>query len=231
MRSGRPGQAIGAYAVGKKVFQVQAGLTDNNFSSENPLIVVNDEEWQHITVLRYGLTEQLEVSGVLGGQFGDDVTSGINNTQIGLRYNFFGNEGARPAVDLQARLLLPVGKDEIERPELGTRFILGTGNSLTDRLSLSTNLGLTVGENIDPIKFYALALGFSITDQLGAFVEIYDNFQEFGNIEVDFDTGLGYMINNDLKLDVSVGWQDNVGTERNNFFVDFGVSFRFHDRE
>lgn len=230
IRSGRPGQAIGAYSVGKNVFQVQSGLTNNDYSTEDPNINIRDEEWLHATVLRYGLTERLEISTVLGGQFGDEVRNGVNNTQIGLRYNFFGNEGARPAVDLQARLLLPWGMEEIRREKIGTRILLGTGNALTNRLGLTTNLGLTLNQDRPNIYFYALALGYSLTDRLGAFVEIYDNFADFSNLELDFDLGLGYFVTNDLKLDISTGWQDSSSTEIDNWFVDFGISFRIYQQ-
>ena len=189
IRSGRPGQAIGAYSTGKNIFQVQTGLTSNNFSAEDPNIEIRDEEWLHSTVLRFGLSEQLEISGVIGGQFGGEVRNGFNNTQLGVRYNFFNNQGARPAIDIQSRLLFPLGDEELRRAKMGARVILGTGNALTNRLGLTTNLGVTLNQDRPDVYFYAVALGYSVTKRLGAFVEIYDNFNEFGDVEMDFDTG------------------------------------------
>ena len=231
IRTGRPGKSIGAYSVGENVFQIQSGLTNNNFSTENPNITIVDDSWRHTTVLRYGITEHFEVSGVVGGQFGKEVIGGISNTQIGARYNFIKSDGARPALDLQARLLLPVGEEELKRSDLGTRLLLGTGNKLNDRTGLITNLGLTLGKDRAPVKFYAVTLLYSVGNDWSLFVEIYDNFVRLGDMEIDFDTGVGYFVNNDLKLDISTGWQNNPGSPVRNWFVDLGFSYRIHDRE
>ena len=63
------------------------------------------------------------------------------------------------------------------------------------------------------------------------FAEVFDNFKDFDNTQVDFDAGLGYFITNDFKIDVSTGWQDNLNSDYQIWFVDFGFSYRFHNRE
>ena len=230
IRTGRPGKAIGAYSVGKNVFQVQSGFTRNNFSTDNPVIDIMRGDWIHTTVMRYGFTEKWEVSGVIGGRWDDSVQDGINNTQIGLRYNFFHNEGARPAIDLQGRLLLPWGSEELKREEMGARFIVGTGNSLGNNFSLLTNLGWTINQNAPDGKYYAVALFYKLSDRLKIFAEIYDNFTEFSALEVDFDTGLAVLINSDLLIDISTGWSGDNRLPVDIWFVDFGLSFRLHNR-
>jgi hypothetical protein len=57
---------------------------------------------------------------------------------------------------------------------------------------------------------------------LGGFVEIYGNLDDF---TANYDGGLDYTITDNLKIDVSTGWQGQ--EEVDNWFVDFGFSWRF----
>jgi len=65
IRTGRPGQAIGCFTTGAKVFQVQSGITIDKTNFDAP-INGNQSVFQSSTVIRYGITETFEVSGVLG---------------------------------------------------------------------------------------------------------------------------------------------------------------------
>ena len=231
IRSGRPGQAIGAYSVGKKVFQVQSGLTYNQaqFDSDNQI-----RSYVVGTVLRAGVTEKLEVSGVINWRR-DDITSpeegqilsGIGNTQIGARYNISKNQGAVPAIAIQGRALLTAQSQEYRRDKIGSKFILATGNKVNDWLSIGTNWGvLWSGYGADPQSFYALNFSFGLSDKIGAFAEIYGGLDEFNTY---FDGGFSYLINLDLQLDLSAGWQgENNITD---WFVDGGISYRLNWRD
>ncbi|UJH90393.1 transporter [Antarcticibacterium sp. 1MA-6-2] len=113
IRTGRPGQAIGAFALGSKVFQVQSGLTYNRFEdaagNENSTYMNNN-------VFRLGIWEKFEVSGVVGYRIAEEAPltgnriRGVSNTQIGARYNILEPNGAIPALGLQGRVLLKFQK-------------------------------------------------------------------------------------------------------------------------
>ncbi|MEL6924148.1 MAG: hypothetical protein AAFO94_08880 [Bacteroidota bacterium] len=93
VRTIRPtGRTMGAYTVGRGVFQIQSGLTYN--AADLGGLGVTNERWNHNTVLRFGILENLEVNGVFGWRterWIDDPTlgqvSGVYNTQLGARYN------------------------------------------------------------------------------------------------------------------------------------------------
>ena len=57
IRTGRPGVSIGPYVVGTRVFQVQSGLTYDQFRSQN-----ESESYTFDNVIRYGLNESFEWS-------------------------------------------------------------------------------------------------------------------------------------------------------------------------
>lgn len=101
IRTGRPGQAIGPYTLGKNVFQVQSGILYNKISFNS----TETNTWLHNTVFRFGILRKLEVSSLINWQIDkhisnieNDRQSGISNTQIGLRYNLLANKKAIPAI-------------------------------------------------------------------------------------------------------------------------------------
>lgn len=230
IRTGRPGQAIGAFSLGQRVFQLQTGYTYNNIEDEENQLKSSIQS----SVLRLGITERFEFSGVINWQSDKVINDafqgylgGISNTQIGGRLNLSKNKGWLPTICIQGRLLLKAQSEPYQRAKLGSRFVLATGNKISDKLSVGTNWGITwKGNGQDPTASYVLNLSYSLNDKLGMFTEIYGQLNDFNS---SFDTGLSYLINNNFQLDVSTGWQGQNATS--NWFIDFGFSWRMVWRE
>lgn len=227
IRTGRPGQSIGPYTLGKKVVQLQAGATYTDIDSGGN---INEQIGDYLAIVRLGLLEKLEISGVINyrnlnfDNFGLSSTQkGINNTQIGLRYNILEAKGYIPAIGIQGRLLLKGNTGDFNRDDVGSKFILAVGQKMTDWLSFTGNYIMTwQGDEQDAQKGYTGAFSFPITKRLGGFVEIYGNLDDF---TANYDGGLDYTITDNLKIDVSSGWQGQ--DEIDNWFIDFGFSWRF----
>jgi hypothetical protein len=228
--SGRPGQAIGPRTVGQNVIQIQSGFTYNQISFDE----TQNQSAVMTNVFRWGVLEHLEVSSVLVWQndkFSDfdteSITRGVSNTQIGLRYNFTTNQGWIPAIGFQGRLLLKLQDRNYRRDKLGTAFVLVTSNNLSDSFTISTNWLLNyLGDGAGPNYGYVLNLAYSISDKWGSFFEIYGSLNDFNT---DIDLGFFYLVNNDLQLDVSYGFQNE--SSISNWFVDAGISWRFDWRK
>ncbi|GMN08412.1 hypothetical protein MTsPCn5_38010 [Croceitalea sp. MTPC5] len=224
--SGRPGQAIGARTLGESVFQLQSGFSRTQFPSENFQI----SNVQFNNVLRLGITERFELSGVVNWQSDknqilneSNTVSGISDTQLGGRYTIVTNEGWRPAIALQGRILLNLQSEAFRMQNLGARFILAMGNSLTEKFSLSTNWILGYKRNGGrPSYGYVINLGYGITDRLSTFVEV---FGALNDIDIDIDAGFAFLMNKDLQLDFSFGTLSNGNTT--SWFADAGLSWRF----
>ncbi len=231
IRTARPGQAIGAYALGAKVFQIQSGLTYNPYETG----VSKIKSTAHTTVLRFGIIERIELSGVIVWQTddfelaggGESKASGVSNTQIGGRINLLQQRDAIPTVGIQGRLLLRAQSDEYQRDKLGSKIVLAIGEKLTNWASVLTNFGLQwAGDGGDAVSLYVLNLSFPLSNNWGAFIEVYGGFDAF---TANFDTGFSYLVNNDFQLDFSGGWQGRDGLS--NWFLDAGVSWRVHWRD
>ena len=122
VRTDRPGQAIGAFAVGQGIFQVQSGfdyyksrLSDNTYT----------EGFLNNTVMRFGLTEPFEVSALVEYRTEtivednvDDDGKGLSALDVGMRYHIYTGEGIVPSVGFQIRARLPVLGDAYQIDDL-----------------------------------------------------------------------------------------------------------------
>ncbi len=227
IRSGRPGQSIGAFTVGTGVLQVQTGVTFDWADWE----AAESNSFISTTVIRFGIQEHFELSGVLG--FGNNnletadqtiKTNGVSNVQLGFRYNLRDGQGSGPNIGIQTRLRLPLTSDDFPTKDLGSTTMIALTQGLGGPFGMVTNLGVTwTGNQAAPVGFYTFNLGASFGQGWEVFIENYGNFRK-SDFDTRFDTGVGYIVSPNLKLDFSTGWGKNDGIT--DYFVDFGFSWR-----
>ncbi|MDZ7647046.1 MAG: transporter [Cytophagales bacterium] len=227
IRTDRPGQSIGAFAVGKGFFQIQSGV--DYFNYNDPTISRNGVLSN--TVFRYGLSEPFEVSAMI--EYREENTSnsidsqnenGFSAVDLGMRYNIYTGSGLFPSIGFQIRLRLPHTGGDFDIDQLAPNFLLVTSQQLSNRFSFTTNWGASWnGYSAVPQGNYTANLAYAITPKLGVFIENYGSL-----VQSDFDTfldgGIGYLLNNNLQLDVYSGFGKNDDTK--DFFVSAGISWR-----
>jgi hypothetical protein len=227
IRTGRPGQAIGAFTVGDKIFQLQSGF--DYFGSKNNGI--KNSGLLNNTVLRYGLTEPFEISALLEYKTetlkqNDAKTTyhGLSAIDVGMRYHIYTGKGLIPNVGFQIRMRLPVLSEDYKIDDIAPRFIVVTSQRLSETFSLITNWGASWnGNNTAPQGNYVINLGFPFSDKLGGFIETYGSYGQ-QNFYVNFDTGLAWLLTPDLQLDLYGGYANNYGV--NHYFISSGISWR-----
>lgn len=229
IRSGRPGQSIGPFTVGKSILQIQSGIDFQSF--ENKDFALSGNGFVHNTVIRYGILERLEISGLFDYR-GETVktngsetdASGLSAFDLGGRYQIFEGHGAIPTIGFQMRLRLPVLSEDYKIDRVAPRFIFVTSQKLSDIFTLTTNWGGSWnGNNSIGTGFYVINLSFPITDKLGGFVENYGDLTD-GDFDSRFDAGLAYLSNKDFQWDILGGMGNNDGVS--DYFVSMGVSWR-----
>lgn len=226
VRTIRPnGRVMGAYTVGKGVWQVQSGLRYADFQDGTGTSL--SEAWIHNTVLRVGILENLELSGVVGWRSNrnpiDDPLTGIHNTQLGARYNILdGSKGL--ALCVQGRILLQAQKEEFQRDKVGSNVQIGLGRRATSWLVLNASVGATWTGNDSffiPIGLRGL---FTFSPQFGAVLEISDLLSQDGD-NFRAGGGLYYIVNSNLKVDLYFD-----PSIRNTLLSEIGFTWRFHNR-
>ena len=231
IRTARPGQAVAPFTTGKYVFQVQSGITYTDFDDSNFNIDGNSQDF--FTVIRYGLLENFELRSAFGfnklttnSELANSIPdpSGFSLLAIGIRYNIVNGEGFKPSFGFQTDLNLNVVDEEYNPDEIAHRFMLIHSQQLSETFGLTTNWAIAWnGNDNTPIGTYVLNISFPLSERLGSFVENYGQINN-GEIDMRWDTGLGYLVNNDFFLDMSVGYGSNNGVT--DWFVDAGISWR-----
>lgn len=233
VRSGRPGQSIGASTVGKDIFQIQSGV--DYFGYENTNAKISGNGYLTNAALRYGLTDRFEIGGFLEYRTESITDSsfsasreGFSNVLIGLRHQISTGNGLAPSVGFQFRLRLPVGSSYYRTANLAPSFIFVTSQQWS-RFTLITNLGGSWnGSNATPTGLYTVNFSCAFTSTFGAFIESYGSLTS-GFFESRFDTGVAWLVTNNLQVDFLGGLGSNRGL--NDYFVSTGFSWRTNRKE
>lgn len=229
VRTDRPGQAIGPFAVGKHVFQSQTGvdiggINDSPNNSSNQYLTPN-------TILRFGVTRYFELNTAFEYRYvnhtvadSNYVNAGLSGVIVGTRINLYDGNGQSPSVGIQVGFRLPVLSQPFNPDYVAPVFLLIASDNLSDRVALLANLGIGYnGVNAKPNGQYVLNLSYSISPSWGTYIETFGSFSNT-NFVNSWDTGLAYLVNKNLQLDIYGG--AGFTNRRLSYLVSLGISWR-----
>ncbi|MDF1571387.1 MAG: transporter [Bacteroidales bacterium] len=233
----RPDQTESAAIVPRHALQVETGFLVEN--DANDLFSTRSFTY-NTTLLRFGLLNNFELragmdyfraSTTLNNTSLSSTISGISPLYTGFKIKIAEAQEWHPQVAFLGGLVLPFTADSDRKPNYTAANIrFAFSHSLSNRFSLGYNLGAEWdGDSPVPGYFYSAALGFAVTDKLGAFFESYGLIPETGNAEHLMDAGLTYLLLPTLQLDISGGIGLNQAAIRN--FISLGLSFRIPGRK
>ncbi len=232
LRSDRPGATDAATAVGQGMAQIQTGVsyfglehTSLDFRSTGPNIGLT---------ARYGIIEKLEFRTSMAWRWenissqGEELNrGGMALWNFGFRYNILDAHEEGFSLGIQGDLRIQrIGPPEFQIDRPVPRFFALYNFPLFDILLLSGNLGLVWNDpDSDPVGAFTLNLSSSVSPKTSVFVEA------FGNLYIEAEgfnvnAGLGYLLNNDLQLDLVATYFGATG-ELQGVGLDAGVSWRF----
>lgn len=227
----RPDATESPIAMPKGFFQLETGAIFESFDDQS---VKTETFTYNTTLLRYGLLNNLELrlgwdfiegNTSINGQQLDDVTSGFNPLLLGFKTTISEEKGLLPTIGFLGHLYLPFTASTDYRPETtGVDFRFSFSNTLSDRSSLSYNLGARWRDDSPEAAYlYTLAYGYGITDKFGVYAELYGDFPEDNKANHLWDAGLTYLINNNFQLDATVGTSFTKGQD---ILLSAGFSYR-----
>lgn len=196
----RPGASTGPSVVSKGVIQWEQGVQYDGDGAKGSFTFSN-------TLLRYGLFDGVELR-LSGDAFCYDAfgswKSAFSGLGIGAKIRCCDEQGAIPAVAVLADFQIPsTGTKGFAAEYFTPSFYLLFENTLSDKLSLGYNVGAEWdGLTPSPATFLAVGLGYSVTEDLGCFVESYNYLAKGGNAYCA-DFGLNYMLARKVQVDVA----------------------------
>ncbi len=216
----RPGAGDGTGVVNKRHANLEMGLNFTKYKATSSNTIPG-------VLLRYGLLNKLEIrvgQAYLMNAFdmpaGKIKDAGLSNLSIGAKYAVCQNEERGMESTLLLDVSLPTGSKDVASEEVD--FVLKYLHSaaLTDKLSLGSNLGLSLIAQEYVNFIYAFALGYAIDDQWSIFVEPYGEWTRY-DVDVSADAGLAYLINPRMQADLSFG----TGLTQDFTFISFGLAW------
>jgi hypothetical protein len=194
------------------------------------------------TLARIGVAENLELRLGFAGMIWQDVDlpdgtsasdDGAGDTEIGLKYKLWEENGRLPQTALLAGTTLPTGKDGFSSGRADPSVRLACSHTLSETLGLGYNLaGLWVTEedatgqkDTDPAIAYSVVLGIALSDRLGTFIEFFGDAPTSESKPANaIDAGLTHLLADNIQVDVlgSVGLSDAA----DDWFIGAGLVWR-----
>ena len=220
----RPGEGTdAATVVGKSTLQLETGLFREWERRDDDYLVLYPT-----TLLRYGLTERVEVRAS-SGLFSDQRTSsGWLPVDVATKVALTDEpRGWLPQSALLVGLTLPrTGSSFAQSQFTQPHIVLLLNHTLTSWLGVTTNLGAHwEDDSPETIYRYALSLDFMLSDRIGAFAEVYGDLPEASGNDHLVNGGFTLLITDDVQLDLAAGSALTTGAP--DLYVGGGVSVRW----
>ena len=218
----RPDQTESSSTIPKRSLQIESGITIERQSKDDMLSFLLPT-----TLLRYGLTEKIELR--LGEQIMYNTLEksskeyfGLSDLELGAKFQILKNESGNSEIAFLSHLVVPTGSNNFSNEKVGTINKLAISHSINNRLDFGYNIGYDYfGKGIGNLT-YSAALGIGVTDKIGTYVELFGEIPEFEDFEASFDSGVTYLIKKNLQLDFSFG----IGITERIDYLALGVSWR-----
>ncbi len=224
IQTDRPDQTECPFITPRHYFQLENGFSYEKNTSNSEVFVTP-------TVLtRFGINKYFELRMITEYVISEEnqiKTSGINPVLIGFKTRLLEEKGIVPTTSLIAHIGFPeVASTKYRANYYYPEFRFTMQHTLSDKQSLSYNLGAEWnGIDKKPTFIYTLTTGYSLSDTIGAYIELYGFVPQIGNADHRFDLGLTYLFNPNHQLDISGG--AGLSAISPKYYFALGYSFRF----
>ena len=183
----RPDQTESSSTIAKGSLQIEMGLVASTLDNNKLNSFAGPS-----TLIRYGITEGIELR--LFNQYEahklelfdeTNKVSGFSDIELGVKVQLLKKEGVNTEIAFLSHAIIPTAKDELSNDKMATINKLSISHSLSEIFGLGYNVGYNYVGQIHAFT-YSAALGFSIADNFGGYIESYGVYGEQGFFESYF---------------------------------------------
>jgi hypothetical protein len=221
----RPDQTECPFITPKKYIQVENGFNIENTYGNQRIFTYPSTLWKYGVNEKFELRLITEIISFNGELFKDN---GILPITVGFKTSLLEEKGIIPKISFIGHFTTAkIGSKKYQSKYPAPSFRFTMQHTLSKKFIIAYNLGAEWnGYNADPTYIYTLTNGLSITDNLGAYAELYGYISTDYDMEHNIDGGFTYLINNNLIADISAGISLNNIIPQN--YISLGLSFRFN---
>lgn len=223
IQTDRPDQTETPTLVAKGMFQVETGFSVQKNDVNSTTQTLPSTLW------KYGVNDHFElrlITEFTHEKLFYEKVSGFNPILIGCKIKIADQKGIVPKTSFIGHISLPnVASKEFKSEYFAPEFRFVMQHALSKKVSLSYNLGAEWnGFSPEPTFIYTVATGYSITEKLGSYIELFGFAPQQQTANHNFDGGFTYLISPNFMVDASAG----VGITENapDHYWALGFSFR-----
>jgi len=223
LQADRPDQTETPALVPKGMFQVESGFTFQKNDSFSKTYSLPSTLW------KYGVNDNFElrlITEFVSETTNGETISGLKPILVGCKIKIAEEKGIWPKTSFIGHILIPkIASQDFKANFYAPEFRFVMQHTLSEKISFSYNLGAEWdGFSPEATFIYTIATGYSFTDKLGSYIELFGFAPQNDIANHSFDGGFTYLINNNFMVDLSsgVGITDNAPDH----YVALGFSFR-----
>ena len=195
LTSERPDQTESSLVLSKGHIQIETGIS------------IEDSESNINTLFRIGIIDGIEMRLNSNYLMNDDISnlkkSSFSDFEIGAKFKILDEDNNRIKIGFLTHLSVPTAPEIFSYNEYGILSRLLVSHDIKNDSQIGYNIGYTKYNNNDGQFIYTVVYGKSL-GSFGVFFEIFGE-ESSNNSNLNFDSGITYLIDNDKQLDLSVG--------------------------
>lgn len=205
IQTDRPDQTECPFIVPKNYFQIESGFNYEKVNKENQNLLYPTILW------KYGVNEKFELRLIseltTNKNIGENLT-GINPIKIGFKTKLIEQNGLIPQTSFIGHLAIPfLSTSNLTTTYFAPSFRFTMQHTLTEKISLGYNLGAEWnGEDTEATFIYTLTSGISLTEKVGAYIELYGFAPQKQKLDHRFDGGITFFPKPNIMFDISGGF-------------------------
>jgi len=219
----RPDQTESSSTVQKGKIQIETGILvefrEDDLISERQLLLPT-------TLFRLGVSRTFEIRVLSQLESVEDQNSattinGISDIELGTKIQLVQKDNVNTEMAFISHLVIPTGSKQLSNDKFGTINKLSISHELDEKIALGYNVGYNYLGFGDGDLTYSMALGYSLSDTIGLYIEPYGEVINLSDHEANFDAGITYLLKSNFQLDFSFG----AGINHNMNYMSVGCSF------
>ena len=210
LTSERPDQTESSLVLSKGHIQIETGIS------------IEDSESNINTLFRIGIIDGIEMRLNSNYLMNDDISnlkkSSFSDFEIGAKFKILDEDNNRIKIGFLTHLSVPTAPEIFSNNEYGLLSRVLISHDIKNDSQIGYNIGYNKYNNYDGQFIYTVVYGKSL-GSFGVFFEIFGE-ESSNNSNLNFDSGITYLIDNDKQLDLSIG----KGLNSDMFYISAGFS-------
>jgi len=203
----RPDQTESSSTIPLGSLQIEAGFLHELSESDS----YKELKVLAPTVLfRYGVMNTIELRFLAQFESVRDrvlqqTYDGFSDLEIGAKIQLLKKDNVKTEIAFLSHLLLPTAPKQLTNDKLGSINKLAISHQLSKMIGIAYNIGYDYYGLGSGDFTYSLALGVSLFDNFGVYVEPYGRAVDLKTQINSFDAGVTYLLEDNIQLDFSFG--------------------------